>query len=202
MPKGRYPSAVPFAGKNRNAQVSGPASSVAYWRGDHGLPRRLSMLIVHSSAFEEGAAIPAHYAAGKEGAGRFHDVSPPLSWTGVPEGTRSIALTCVDHAPVAHEWLHWIVIDLPADLPFMTEGASGTRMMPVGSRELLGTNGAAGYHGPWPPQGSGVHPYEFTVWALDVESLTLPEDAGLAGLQAAVKGHVLGSGSITGTFER
>jgi hypothetical protein len=157
------------------------------------------MLVVHSSAFEEGAPIPAQYAAGGAGGA---DTSPPLSWTGVPEGTRSLAITCVDHAPVAREWLHWIVVDLPADLPFMTEGASGTRMMPAGSRELTGTNGKSGYHGPWPPVGSGVHPYEFTVWALDVETLPAADDAGVAGLAAAAEGHVLGTGSITGTFER
>jgi Raf kinase inhibitor-like YbhB/YbcL family protein len=158
------------------------------------------MLIVHSSAFEDGAPIPAQY--GSRADSPAHDVSPPLSWAGVPQGTRSLALTCVDHAPVAHEWLHWIVVDLPADLPFMTEGASGTAMMPAGSRELLGTDKSAGYHGPVPPVGSGVHPYEFTLWALDVETLDVAEDAGLAGLAKAAEGHVLGTGSITGTFER
>jgi Raf kinase inhibitor-like YbhB/YbcL family protein len=163
------------------------------------------MLIVHSSAFEEGAPLPVQYSAGEggaDGAVGVRNVSPPLSWTGVPPGARSLALTCVDHAPIANEWLHWIAVDLPADLPFMTEGASGTRMMPEGSRELLGTNGAAGYHGPWPPVGSGAHPYEFTVWALDIATLPLPEDAGLAGLLSATAGHVLATGSITGTFER
>jgi phosphatidylethanolamine-binding protein (PEBP) family uncharacterized protein len=74
-------------------------------------------------------------------------------------------------------------------------------MVPPGARELPGTNGVAGYHGAAPPRGSGPHPYEFTVWALDVASLPLAEDAGLAGFESAANGHVVASGSITGICE-
>jgi Raf kinase inhibitor-like YbhB/YbcL family protein len=157
------------------------------------------MLEVHSPAFAQGDALPTRFAA-ENGGGA--NVSPPLSWSRVPAGTRSLAVTCVDHHPVAREYLHWIVVDLPPDLPFLSEGASGSRMIPPQARELPGTNGRPGYHGAAPPPGSGPHPYEFTVWALDAELPQLAEDAGLAGFEAAVAGHVLASGSITGVYER
>ena len=157
------------------------------------------MIEVHSSAFVDGERLPVRFAETRVGGG---DVSPPLSWTAVPDGTRSIAINCVDHHPVAREWLHWLLVDLPADLPFLSEGASGSRMIPPGARELRGTAGENGYRGAGPPPGSGEHPYEFTVWALDVGSLPIAEDAGLAGFHTAISGHVVDSGSITGTYER
>ncbi len=157
------------------------------------------MLEVHSSAFEEGGRLPLRFAAHGIGG---EDASPPLSWTGVPAGTRSLAVTCVDHNPVAREFAHWLLVDLPADLPFLAEGASMSAMVPARARELIGSAGRAGYVGAWPPEGSGPHPYEFTVWALSVETLPLAEDAGLQGFLAAVEGVVLGKGSITAIYER
>ncbi len=107
------------------------------------------MIEVHSSAFTDGGRLPLRFAARGIG-GR--DASPPLSWTGIPQGTASLAVTCVDHHPVAREFLHWLVVDLPADLPFLAEGASLSAMIPAGARELLGTAGRIGYVGPRPPQ--------------------------------------------------
>jgi Raf kinase inhibitor-like YbhB/YbcL family protein len=157
------------------------------------------MLEVHSPAFVAGDALPLRVATGSVGGS---DISPPLSWSSVPERTLSLAVTCVDHHPVAREYLHWIVVDLPPDLPFLSEGASRSRMVPPGARELLGTNGQPGYQGAGPPPGSGPHPYEFTVWALDVAPLAVDDSAGLAGFMAAISGHVIASGSITALFER
>jgi Raf kinase inhibitor-like YbhB/YbcL family protein len=157
------------------------------------------MLDVHSPAFDDGESLPIRFASASAGGS---DTSPPLSWTGVPPGTRSLAITCVDHHPVAHEYLHWVVVELPPDVPFLAEGASRSKMMPAQARELAGTSGAVGYHGAGPPPRSGPHPYEFTVWALDTAGLDMANDVGLAGFQAAISGHVLASGSITGIYER
>jgi Raf kinase inhibitor-like YbhB/YbcL family protein len=156
------------------------------------------MLDVHSPAFAEGETLPVRFTR----SGAAADVSPPLSWSGVPVGSRSLAVTCVDHHPVAREYVHWLVVDLPADLPFLSEGASGSRMIPPGARELKGTGGMAGYQGPAPPRGSGPHPYEFTLWALDIDRIPIPDGAGLSGFEAAVAGHILDTGSITGLYER
>jgi len=157
------------------------------------------MLEVHSPAFAQGEPLPIRFAGASAGGA---DVSPPLSWSLVPAGTSALAVTCVDHNPAAREYLHWLVVGLPPDLPFLSEGASRSRMMPPQARELNGTGGRTGYCGAAPPPGSGPHPYEFTVWALDTSTLTLTMDAGLAGFEAAVAGHVLASGSITGIYER
>ena len=157
------------------------------------------MIEVHSSAFSDDQLLPVRFTSARVGGS---DVSPPLSWSSVPKGTRSIAVTCVDHHPVAREFLHWAVVDLPPDLPFLAEGASGSAMMPPQARELPGTSGRTGYTGAAPPEGSGAHPYEFTVYALDVDELPVADDAGLAGFLAASEGHVLDKGSITAMFER
>jgi Raf kinase inhibitor-like YbhB/YbcL family protein len=157
------------------------------------------MIEVHSSAFSEGQLLPIRFAGTRVGGS---DMSPPLSWSAVPAGTRSIAVTCVDHHPVAREFLHWVVVDLPSDLPFLAEGASGSAMLPAQARELIGSSGHPGYYGAAPPGGSGSHPYEFTVYALDVDRLDLADSARLPGFLAVIEGHVLDSGSITGTFTR
>jgi len=157
------------------------------------------MLDVHSPAFAEGEDLPIRFTGTRAGGA---DVSPPLSWSAVPAGTLSLAVTCVDHHPVAREYLHWLVVGLPADLPFLSEGASRSRMIPPQARELENTSGRIGYYGASPPPGSGRHPYEFTVWALDTSTLRLAADGGLAGFEAAAAGHVLASGSITGFYER
>jgi len=157
------------------------------------------MLAVYSPAFAQGEPLPIRFAGVSAGGA---DVSPPMSWSSVPAGTSSLAVTCVDHHPVAREYLHWLVVGLPPDLPFLAEGASHSRMIPPQACELEGTSGRTGYHGAAPPPGSGPHPYEFTVWALDTPTLRLASDAGLAGFEAAVAGHVLASGSITGIYER
>jgi Raf kinase inhibitor-like YbhB/YbcL family protein len=157
------------------------------------------MLEVHSSAFEDGAVLPLRFVSAGAGGS---DLSPPLSWTSVPAATASLAVTCVDHAPIARGFVHWMVVDLPADLPFLTEGASGGRMVPAGAREVAGTAGVAGYVGASPPAGSGPHPYEFTVWALELDRVPIVDATAFDGFLAATEAHVLDRGSITGIFER
>ena len=83
--------------------------------------------------------------------------SLPFQWHDAPEGTRSFALSIVDPHPVANNWVHWLVIDIPAETGELRGGASG-REMPPGARELRNGFGQAGYGGPQPPPGSGDHP--------------------------------------------
>lgn len=154
-----------------------------------------------SPAFHSGAAIPERFALHAHGSG-VPETSVPYEWSGVPAGTRSFALSLVDHAPVAHEWVHWLVTDLPAEATRLPEGASRSSAMPSGARELVNSFGMVGYGGPMPPPGSGAHPYEATIYALDVSALDLPDHTSLAQFQSAIAGHVLGQASYTGTFER
>lgn len=145
---------------------------------------------VSSSAFEDGGTIPTKYAA--EG----QNVSPPLSWTGLPEGTREIALICDDpDAPRPEPFVHWVVYKIPANLRGLPEGST--------QEALEGKNStySIGYSGPMPPQGGGVHHYHFKVYALDRE---LDAEAGLTKdeLLEVMEGHILAEGELIGTYER
>lgn len=155
------------------------------------------MLTVSSPALTDGSAIPQRYVA--SGAGGVN-VSIPLTWSGTPTDTASFAVAMVDRARAARDWVHWLVTSLPATTTGLPEGASGK--LPAGSVEHLNTSGRRGYSGPQPPPGSGSHPYEITVYALDVPSVALPEDVTAAAFESAVSGHVLASASITGVYGR
>jgi hypothetical protein len=119
---------------------------------------------VSSSSFQEGRAIPAKFAMKAVEGGQ--NISPELSWKNVPAGTKSIAVTCIDTNPVAHKWVHWIVINITADTTGISEGASPGKM-PINSKELKNSYGSEGYGGPQPPKGTGIHNYIFTVYALN-----------------------------------
>ncbi len=151
-----------------------------------------------SPAFSDHGQIPIKYTM--PGAGGSN-ISPPLTWTTPPRGTKSLALVVIDIHPVARNWIHWVVIDIPPSVTGLAEGASGVSM-PEGARELINSFGKTGYGGPLPPPGTGDHPYVFTLYALDVQSLNLPDRASLQKIHQAIKGHVLTETSITGYFGR
>ncbi len=146
------------------------------------------MMVLRSSAFEDTQTMPPKYA--KKGA----NVSPPLSWENVPQGTKSFALAVVDRHPVARNFVHWLVIDMSADVTSLEEGASGRALMPAGSRELKV------YGGPNPPSGS--HDYEFTLYALKTEKLDLPEKVSLETFTKAVEQSSLATAKLVGKFAR
>lgn len=150
-------------------------------------------LQLSSPAFKDGADIPAVHA---RSAG---NVSVPLKWTGAPAGTKSFALSIVDRHPIARNWAHWMVINIPPDATSLPEGASG-KNMPPGSIEIRNSFGDIGYGGPQPPGGTGAHQYVVTVYALKDAVLPLKPNATLSDFQAAIKGKILGEASITGLF--
>ncbi|MHB8066724.1 MAG: YbhB/YbcL family Raf kinase inhibitor-like protein [Desulfobaccales bacterium] len=151
-----------------------------------------------STAFTDGGKIPVPYVM--PGAGG-KNVSLPLSWMDAPPGTKSFALSLVDHHPVARNWVHWLVINLPADAHALTAGAS-RKQMPAGALELQNSFGDPGYGGPQPPKGTGDHPYVATIYALNVPHLDLGSRTSLAAFQQALEGKVLASASLTGYFGR
>ena len=156
-------------------------------------------MIITSSAFQEGQPIPKKYAYNGVAGGK--NASLPLSWKEVPPGTKSFALSLIDPHPVARNWVHWFVINIPRDVTELHEGASHHKM-PQGSVELYNTYGELGYGGPEPPAGSGVHPYIVTLYALNVSALELPEKATLPAFTNALEGKVIATAAITGTYER
>lgn len=151
------------------------------------------MFTLTSSAFAQGAAIPVQYTCDGE------DVSPPLAWSGAPEGTAAFALIMDD--PDARGWVHWVFVDLPGDVTQLDEGASGAMLDgTVQAVQGLTSFGDAEYGGPCPP--GGTHRYVFTLFALD-EVLTV--DLGsldASALRTAMDGHVLDEADLTGTYTR
>ncbi len=119
------------------------------------------------------------------------NLSPQLSWSGVPEGTKSLAITVFDpDAPTGSGWWHWVVFNIPAGIISLPEGASRLKM-PGGAVESMTDYGKAGYGGACPPEGSEPHRYIFTIWALNVESLPLDGKT-----PAAMVGYYLGQHRI------
>lgn len=157
-------------------------------------------MYVESPAYVDGATMPVRFATIHVTGGR--GLSVPVAWGDEPAGTASFTIEMIDHHPVAHDWVHWLVIDIPASVHGVDEGASGTPAMPAGALELVNTGGRVGYGGMQPPVGSGVHEYEITVMALDVHRLGVNPGASLAEVAAFMEGHVLGSATLVGRFAR
>jgi Raf kinase inhibitor-like YbhB/YbcL family protein len=159
---------------------------------------------VTSRSFEEGQQIPPAQRSGRLRAGG-RDESPQLSWGGAPAGTRSYAVTVFDpDAPGAGGYWHWAVVDLPADVTSLPEGAGAADgpQLPPGALQLKNDAGFRGYVGAAPPPGHGPHRYIMTVHALDVEQSGLDENASPAGLESRLSDHTLARATITGIYER
>jgi len=153
---------------------------------------------ISSTAFKDGEKIPIQYVM--PGAGG-KNISVPLAWEYVPAGTKSFCLSIVDPHPVAQNWVHWLVINIPPQITSIEEGAS-KKKMPQGSVELKNSFGEIGYGGPQPPKGTGDHPYVVTLYALNVEKLDLGVNTSLSAFKKAIEGKVIGSAFITGKYGR
>jgi Raf kinase inhibitor-like YbhB/YbcL family protein len=153
---------------------------------------------ISSSAFQDGERIPIQYVM--PGAGG-KNISVPLAWKNVPPGTRSLALSMVDPHPVAQNWVHWLVINIPPRETSLEAGAS-RKKMPPGSMELKNSFGDTGYGGPQPPKGTGDHPYVFTLYALSVDKLDLGANTSLSAFKKALEGKILGPATLTGKYGR
>lgn len=153
---------------------------------------------IASAAFKDGGKIPIQYVMVPAGG---KNLSIPLSWKNFPPETKSFAVSIVDPHPVAQNWVHWFVINIPVSATFLPEGAS-RKSMPAGSVELKNSFGDIGYGGPQPPKGSGEHPYVVTLYALKADKLDLGAATSLSAFGKALEGKVIQSASITGKYER
>lgn len=130
------------------------------------------------------------------------NMSPQLSWTNAPEGTKSFVVTTYDpDAPTGSGWWHWVAFNIPAKTTELTTDASAKKLMPTGTVESRTDFGIKSFGGACPPPGS-VHRYIFTVYALDVEKLDLDADASPALVGFMTKAHALASAKITAVFNR
>jgi hypothetical protein len=144
-----------------------------------------STMELTSSAFSAGGVIPARFTCDGD------DVSPPLSWADIPEGTKSFALLVHDPDAPSGDFVHWLVSDIPAGTSEIPENG------PVPGVERTNDFSKTAWGGPCPP--SGEHRYVFVLYALDAESLPGVTKETLA---QALEGHVLGSAELVGRYRR
>lgn len=148
---------------------------------------------ITSPAFEEGSMIPDKYTC--EGM----DVSPPLSWDFVPEGTETLALICDDPDAPVGTWVHWVLFNLPTDVNELPENILPERELDNGAKQGMNDFHKVGYGGPCPP--GGTHRYYFKLYALDTE-LDLEAGAEKSDLLRAIEGHILAQGQLMGRYKR
>lgn len=141
-----------------------------------------------SSAFAEGEMIPEKYTCDAE------NVSPPLSWSEIPEGTESLALIVDDPDAPAGTWVHWVLYNIPTDQNGLSEGEEGVGI------EGKNNFGNLGYGGPCPPKGP-AHRYFFKIYAL-AAVLALDPGETKENLERAMGAHVLAQGQLIGKYQR
>lgn len=150
---------------------------------------------ISSTAFADQAEIPTLYTC--EG----KDVSPPLAWSDLPPGAKSLALIvddpdAPDPAAPQMTWVHWVLYNLPASDGGLPQGV---KTLPAGTKEGVNDWKKTGYGGPCPP--IGRHRYFHKLYALD----TVLPDLGKptkAKLEGAMQGHVLGEARLMATYQK
>ncbi len=161
--------------------------------------RPVPELSLTSPDFAPGGALPLFAWSAARGG---EDLHPALEWSGVPEGTRSIAVSCFDpDAPTGSGYWHWAAYNLPAGTTKLAAGDGSVASLPRGAISLPNEARAERFHGAAPPPGTGVHRYFFVVDALDVDALDLPAGATPAILGFNRHFHTLARGTLVGTAD-
>jgi Raf kinase inhibitor-like YbhB/YbcL family protein len=150
-------------------------------------------ITITSTAFTEGSMIPQDYTCDGE------DISPPLAWSGVPDGTKSLALICDDPDAPMGTWVHWVLFNIPVPMNGLPPGVPSKKIPDHGAKHGRNDFGSLGYRGPCPP--GGMHRYYFRLYAVDTE---INLDSGIAAPQLlrAMEGHVVAEGQLMGTYGR
>lgn len=155
------------------------------------------VLILTSSAFQNGGEIPATYTC--EGS----NISPPLAWTGAPEGTKSLVLIVDDpDAPDPDApkmtWVHWVLYNIPSSVKSLPQ-AMTSKDLPAGTKEGISSKEQTAYCGPCPP--IGRHRYFYKLYALDVmlPDLHTPTKDKLLKV---MEGHILAKAELMGTYKK
>ncbi|HUT66699.1 MAG TPA: YbhB/YbcL family Raf kinase inhibitor-like protein [Spirochaetota bacterium] len=150
-------------------------------------------LTVESSAFQHGGMIPVKYTC--DGT----DVSPPITWTDGPEGTKSYAIICDDPDAPVGTWVHWVIYDIPPDVSSLPEAVPSKKALDNGADHGTNDFKRYGYGGPCPP--GGTHRYFFKVYALDA---LIGKGPGLKKkeLLRLMEGHIVAKGELIGKYSR
>lgn len=152
---------------------------------------------------KDGDTLPKKQVYDQGGYGG-ENISPALQWNNAPEGTKSFALSVYDpDAPTGSGFWHWYVINIPADVTSLAEGAGNPEKpsVPSSARQMNNDIAEKGFVGAFPPQGDTPHRYIFTVYALGVEQLELPDNATTAFTGFNVKANALAEASFTAYYQ-
>ena len=164
-------------------------------KGGHTMSFSLS-----SPAFEQGNRIPTRHTCEGE------DTSPFLQWSAAPEGTKSFALSCLDPDAPPGTWVHWVLYDLSADTGKLEEDVPKSEKLENGALQgaCWGVDSFSrfGYYGPCPPPGHGDHRYYFRLYALNIDSLSLPPNATWFQVEKAMVGHIISTAELMGAYSR
>ena len=155
-------------------------------RRERDLPERIT---VSSAAFYDGGAIPRRFTCSGE------NVSPPLRWSGVPQGAAEVALVVDDPDAPKGTYVHWVLVGLDPATERLAEGT-----VPAAARQLPKSAGKAAWTGPCPPAGPAHH-YRFTVYALRQEP-EVARDADPEAAVEAIEAAATARGRLVGTFGR
>jgi hypothetical protein len=150
-------------------------------------------LKITSSTFTEGGRIPKQYTC--DGA----DISPDLSWAGVPESTKSLVLICDDPDAPMGTWVHWVLFNIPPGESALPAKTPSNANLSNGAKHGTNDFRRLGYGGPCPP--GGTHRYYFKLYALDIE-LNLDSGATKSKVEEAMRGHILAEGQLMGKYQR
>ena len=153
----------------------------------------LSDMQLTSTAFATGSSIPSKHT------GEGVDVSPELSWSNAPEGTKAFAVICHDPdaplvTPRTYGYVHWVLYNIPGDISSLPEAVD---QYTSGKSDF----GKPGYGGPMPPEGHGVHNYFFWILALDTDA-PLPDGLSMWDLLEEIEPNLIGMNRLVGTYQR
>ncbi|MDD5459873.1 MAG: YbhB/YbcL family Raf kinase inhibitor-like protein [Phycisphaerae bacterium] len=148
---------------------------------------------ITSSAFKRESMIPARFTCDGE------DISPPLQWENLPQGTQTLAIIADDPDAPMGTFVHWVLYNLPADVNELAEAVPAREMLENGAIQGKTDFGRVGYGGPCPP--SGTHRYFFKIYALD-KKVDIVGNADKSRLIIAMQGHILGQGELMGKYKR
>ena len=154
----------------------------------------MEKISISSEAFKDGGTIPEEYTCEGE------DISPPLSWQGLPAGTKSVALIMDDPDAPGRTFVHWVIYNIPLSTQKLAKGTPRKEKLVDGSLQGMTDFGRAGYGGPCPPPGK-PHRYFFKIYAID-KILDLPSNVSKGDVETAMKGHIISKGELIGKYAR